>query len=58
MKLSPVKATEIINELILEVKKVGGTFIPLWHNTTLNDEGPFKGWRDVYIKMVEEGIKN
>jgi len=57
MKLTPKKATETINELISEVKKVGGTFIPLWHNTTLNDEGEFKGWLDVYIKMAEEGMK-
>lgn len=57
MKLSPKKAIETINELIAEVKKVGGTFIPLWHNTTLNDEGEFKGWLDVYIKMAEEAMK-
>jgi len=57
LKLTPQKATETINELIAEVKKVGGTFIPLWHNTTLNDSGEFKGWLDVYIKMVEEGMK-
>jgi hypothetical protein len=57
LKLSPQKATEAINELIAEVKKVGGTFIPLWHNTTLNDVGEFKGWLDVYIRMVEEALK-
>jgi hypothetical protein len=57
MKLTPEKATETINELMSEVKKVGGTFIPLWHNTTLNDLGKFKGWLEVYIKMVEEGVR-
>ncbi len=57
LKLSPQKATETINKLIREVKNVGGTFIPLWHNTTLNDEGLWKGWLEVYIKMVEEGIR-
>lgn len=57
MKLSPQKATETINELISEVKKVGGTFIPLWHNPALNEEGDWKGWLKVYIDMVEEGIK-
>lgn len=57
MKLSPQKATKTINELITEVKKAGGEFIPLWHNATLNDLGENKGWLDVYIKMVEEGMK-
>lgn len=57
MKLTPLKATEIINELMEEVKKVGGSFIPLWHNPALNEEGEWKGWRQVYIDMVEEGMK-
>lgn len=57
MKLSPQKASETINELINEVKKVGGTFIPLWHNPSLNEEGDWKGWLQVYIDMVEEGMK-
>jgi signal transduction histidine kinase len=57
MKLTPQKATETINELIQEVKKVGGTFIPLWHNPALNEVGNWKGWLKVYIDMVEEGMK-
>ncbi len=57
MKLSPQKATETINELIGEVKKVGGTFIPLWHNSSWNEEGDWKGWSEVYEKMVEIGKK-
>ena len=57
MNLTPEKATETINELIAEVKKVGGTFMPLWHNQSLNDEDEWKGWLKVYIKMVEEAVK-
>jgi len=57
MKLSPEKATETINELISEVKRVGGTFMPLWHNQSLNNEDEWKGWLDVYINMVEEAVK-
>jgi hypothetical protein len=58
MKLSPQKATETINELIDEVRKVGGTFMPLWHNHSLNDDGEWKGWLEVYVKMVEKGMKS
>jgi hypothetical protein len=57
MKLTPAQATKTINELINEIKKVGGTFIPLWHNSTLNDQDSWKGWLDVYINMVEEAVK-
>lgn len=57
MKLSPQKATEAINDLIHEVKKVGGTFIPLWHNPALNEVGDWKGWLKVYTDMVEEGMR-
>lgn len=57
MKLSPQKAIETIFELLAEVKKVGGTFMPLWHNTSLNEESDWKGWLDVFVTMAEEGIK-
>jgi len=54
MKLTPLKASELIAELIYEVKNVGGTFMPLWHNSSLNNTGEWEGWLDVYIKMAEE----
>lgn len=57
MKLTPEKAAATINELIEEVKKVGGTFIPLWHNHSLNDEGEWKGWLKVYTQMAAQGMK-
>jgi len=57
MKLTPQKASETIKGLISEVKKVGGTFIPLWHNPAINEKGDWKGWLQVYIDMVEEGMK-
>jgi hypothetical protein len=57
MKLTPEQAIKTIVELIGEVRKVGGTFIPLWHNSTLNNEGEWKGWLEVYVKMVEEGVR-
>jgi len=54
---TPKQAIETIKKLIAEVRKVGGTFIPLWHNQSLNEEGTWKGWLDVYIQMIEEGVK-
>jgi hypothetical protein len=57
MKMTPEKAIAAVFELIDEVKKVGGTFMPLWHNPALNEESDWKGWLDVYVKMVEEGMR-
>ena len=56
LKLSPQQASETIKMLIREVKSVGGTFIPLWHNQTFADENTGAGWFDVYIRMVEEAL--
>ncbi|MEI6062405.1 MAG: polysaccharide deacetylase family protein [Bacteroidota bacterium] len=58
LKLTPQQAIDRIKELITEVKKVGGTFIPLWHNSTLNNEGDWRGWLEVYTRMIEEASGN
>jgi hypothetical protein len=54
MKLSPEEAKKHISEIIFKVRSVNGTFIGLWHNETLSDEGIWKGWRDVFKHMVLE----
>lgn len=54
---SPEEALTQIRELILEVKKVNGTFISLWHNDSLSETGRWKGWRDVYRKMLEFAVQ-
>lgn len=53
-KSSPTTALKEILEIINEVKKVNGTFVSVWHNESLSDEGSWKGWKEVYEKMVEE----
>ncbi len=57
LKLTPADAVKKIKKLINEVKKVNGTFIPLWHNEALSDEKRWKGWRKVYETMLEEAHK-
>jgi hypothetical protein len=51
---SPHQALSIINDLMDEVKKVKGTFISLWHNESLSDQRRWKGWREVFKKMLEK----
>lgn len=41
-----------INKILENVKKVNGTFVSLWHNESLSDEGIWKGWRNVYEQML------
>lgn len=55
MSLSPSEATVLLKELMQNVKSVQGTFISLWHNESVNDFGPWKGWKEVYLKLLEMG---
>jgi len=53
LRLTPVQAMDVIKSLIIETKAVNGTFIPLWHNHSLNDRYEWKGWLAVFEKMIE-----
>lgn len=57
MGLSPEEAGAEIENLMQEVKNVGGVFSAIWHNETLNDLDDWKGYRDVFIKMNQKGFK-
>lgn len=54
---TPLEALEQITELMREVKNVKGTFVSVWHNESLSDEGIWKGWRTVYEQMLEAATK-
>ncbi len=51
--LSPDRAVEKLRTLIEEVKKVNGTFLPIWHNESISNHGEWGGWREVYESMLE-----
>jgi hypothetical protein len=53
LKLDPKAALVCVKNLIEEVKKVDGTFISLWHNSTLSDTDEWQGWRQVYVEIIE-----
>lgn len=48
MKLDTQDAIQKIQQLKKYVQGVGGTFIGVWHNETLNDSGIWRGWRSVF----------
>ncbi|MBN1986205.1 MAG: polysaccharide deacetylase family protein [Prolixibacteraceae bacterium] len=56
MQLSPEEAKKEIMDLMQEVKNVGGTFISIWHNETLNDLESWKGYREVFEEMNKTGF--
>jgi hypothetical protein len=52
-KMGPSESEGIISSMIEVTKKVGGTFISIWHNTTLIDTTEQKEWR----KLFESTLK-
>jgi hypothetical protein len=51
--LNAGSADVIIEELISETRKVGGTFVSLWHNTTLLENQVCMGWRNSFEQMLK-----
>ena len=56
MGLDSERASELIENLFSEVKSVNGTLISIWHNESLCNEGMWKGWRQVFEKMLGSGL--
>ena len=54
MSLEPEEALAEIEKLMIEVKKVGGSFISLWHNESLGGKKRWKGWPEIYEKSLEK----
>jgi hypothetical protein len=54
--LNPEEAWQQIEQLMMEVKKVNGTFISLWHNESLKDSGQWLGWRTVFEQILQTGL--
>ncbi|WP_297086798.1 polysaccharide deacetylase family protein [uncultured Draconibacterium sp.] len=57
LQLSPEKAFEEIKKIMLEVKNVGGTFVSIWHNETVNNQDNWEGYREVFEKMNKLGFE-
>ena len=53
MKLNPTQAFNVIKKIVNEVKNVNGNFISIWHNESLDFEGPWLFWDNVYEDMIK-----
>lgn len=58
LKSSPEEANKEIHELLEAVKSVNGTFVSVWHNESLSDEGNWEGWKEVYLKLLGNASPN
>lgn len=56
LKLSPEQAVDRVKEVINEVKGVNGECITIWHNETLSDWREWKGWKNVYEKVIKLAV--
>jgi hypothetical protein len=54
MNSNPEDALKKILRILEEVKKVDGTFIPLWHNHTISETDEYLQWKKVHDQMVEQ----
>lgn len=52
LKLNYTEAEVLIRQLIDETRRAGGTFISLWHNTSLLETDEWRGWRGLFEKML------
>jgi len=53
MQLSTEEAIKEFEYYSEVIRNVGGEFICLWHNESINDRGEWKGWAKVFFQMIE-----
>lgn len=57
LQMDPDEAWQLVEQLMLEVRKVNGTFISLWHNESLKESGQWLGWRRIFEQTLQTGLK-
>lgn len=53
MKLTPETALDKILSLADATRASGGIFSTIWHNDAFSNFGEWKGWKDVYLQMID-----
>jgi len=52
-QLGPEESEDVINALIGKVRAVGGLFVSLWHNNSLQEAPEGDGWRRLFESMLK-----
>jgi len=58
LKLTPHDAKHVISSLYEEISRFGGDFIFIWHNETLNNQGKWEGWKEVFNYSINLAQKD
>ncbi|MBN1597684.1 MAG: polysaccharide deacetylase family protein [Bacteroidales bacterium] len=58
MNLTPDEAIREFEYYTNSIRNVGGTFVALWHNTSISNVSEWKGWKKVFERMIEINKKN
>ena len=56
--LTPNDAMHVIRALYEEISLYGGNFTFIWHNETLNNQGKWEGWKEVFnysLNLAQKG---
>lgn len=53
LKYNPQEAVAAVAALIEKIRAVGGTFCPLWHNSSFSELEVWSEWRGVYEEIIE-----
>ena len=56
-KLDTLASKEIILNVMNETRKAGGTFVSIWHNTSLLDNNEWQRWREVFEFMLRNQVQ-
>ncbi|MFO7574947.1 MAG: polysaccharide deacetylase family protein [Bacteroidales bacterium] len=56
MKLTPAGAKSQIEAVMKEVRNTGGSFVSIWHNSSLTERNGWEGWREVFEFTVKNSI--
>ncbi len=58
LRLSPDEAILKIRQLAGSIRQTGGLFAVIWHNESLSEQGPWRGWRQVFEQTIETGFRH
>lgn len=56
LKYTPERAIKEFYYYSDTIRSVGGTYVVIWHNTSLSDKGEWKGWKSVFQEMAKRNI--
>ncbi|MEZ4924204.1 MAG: polysaccharide deacetylase family protein [Crocinitomicaceae bacterium] len=57
LKLAPEEAEHEIREMMDRVKKVGGLYMCIWHNSSITDRDEWEGWLQVLRNTIKWSLE-